>query len=287
MKKIFPDSIIDNTSAKIYNDYNKNYNLIYVIVIVAIVAAIVSIFFIKVDIVVTASGIIKAEGDRNTITSPANGRLSVVKLQENSFVDKGDTLFVIRPDNIIAQLPALNRRQEELSDFILDLNKLIHNASNRRINLRTPVYVQEHISYIDQLSDYEYNTSIAEKNYIREQILFDANVTSAHDFELIQEQYGASQNALDIYKSKALAQWQAQKNQYEKELREVETAITQLNVQTDESVVFAPISGTIQKLENVADGMFVHGGQKIVDLSPDGELIAECYILPKDIRTVN
>ncbi len=187
MKKIFPDSIIDYSSAKIGNDFNKNYNLIYVTVLVAIIAAIVSIFFIKVDIVVTANGIIKAEGDRNTITSPSNGRLSVVKLQENSFVDKGDTLFVIRPDNINAQLPALNRRQEELSDFIFDVNKLINNASNRRINLRTPVYVQEHISYLNQLSDYEYNTSIAEKNFLREQTLFDADVTSAHDFELIQE----------------------------------------------------------------------------------------------------
>jgi HlyD family secretion protein len=29
--------------------------------------------------------------------------------------------------------------------------------------------------------------------------------------------------------------------------------------------------------------MYVHSGQKIVELSPDGDLVAECYIAPKDI----
>ena len=51
-------------------------------------------------------------------------------------------------------------------------------------------------------------------------------------------------------------------------------------------IVCAPASGSIQKFEYIADGMYVHAGQKIVELSPDGELIAECYISPKDIGLI-
>jgi HlyD family secretion protein len=243
-------------------------------------------FFIKLDIMVTASGTIKAEGDWSTITSPANGRLSMVKLQENSFVSKGDTLFVVRPDNINAQIPALNRRRDELSDFIHDINRLVNGVAGEPTNFRSPVYTQEYLSYVDQVNDYEYNISVAEKNFIREQRLYQAGVTSAHDFEIIEEKYEMSVAALNVYKSKAAAQWQSQKNQYQNELREIETSIDQLNIQRNESVVYSPISGTIQKLENVAEGMYVHAGQKIVDLSPDGKLIAECYVLPQDIGLV-
>lgn len=254
MKKLYSDAIVDDSSGQISNLFNRNYNLIYLSVLAAVIAAIVSMFFIEIDIVVTAGGIIKPEGERNTITAPANGRLSMVKLQENSYVCKGDTLFVISPDNITVQLPSLNQRRAELSNFIFDIGRLTNDPSNKRAELRTPVYVQEHISYLEQINDYEYNIAVAEKNFEREQKLYLANVVSGSDFETWKEKYESAKKALAIFKSKALAQWQAQKSQYEKELREAESLIGQLQVQTDESVICSPVSGTIQKLENIADG---------------------------------
>lgn len=285
MKKIFPDSILENSSAQVINDYNRNYNLIYLIVLFVVTATLISIFFIKIQIVVTANGIIKPQGERSDITAPTNGRVSMVKLQENSYVSKGDTLFIISPDNIMVQLPSLNHRKLELMDFINDLDLIIRGETGD-IKLRSPVYSQEYISFKNQLKDYEYNVSIAEKNYLREEKLFKAGVISLYDFEEYKEKYEATKHALDIYKSKTLAQWQIERNQYAKELREVKMALSQLNVQSGESVVCAPLSGTIQKLENVSDGMYVHSGQKIVEISPEGDLIAECYISPKDIGLI-
>jgi HlyD family secretion protein len=47
------------------------------------------------------------------------------------------------------------------------------------------------------------------------------------------------------------------------------------------------MSGTIQSMEKVANGMFVHSGQQIAEISPDGQLVVECYVSTKDIGFIN
>jgi HlyD family secretion protein len=171
MRKIFPDSVVENSSIQIINKLNRNYNLIYITILLTVVVALVSIFFIRTQVVVTATGVIKAEGDGDFITSPISGRLSIVKLHENISVEKGDTLFVIRPDNIMAQLPALNQRKHELTMFINDLGQITEKKSRNEMRLSSSIYLQEYSSYLSQLKDYEYNVSVTEKNFIREKKL--------------------------------------------------------------------------------------------------------------------
>ncbi|MDR3296804.1 MAG: HlyD family efflux transporter periplasmic adaptor subunit, partial [Prevotellaceae bacterium] len=82
------------------------------------------------------------------------------------------------------------------------------------------------------------------------------------------------------------AQWQSDLNRYENEWRDLAAQVEQIDIQRNEAVVTAPTSGAIQSIVQVADGMFVHAGQQIAELSPDGQLIAECAVATKDIGFV-
>ena len=63
-KQLFPPEVIEFSSEKLINDYSKKSRIIYNLIIFAVLAALVSIFFIKVDVSVNGSGILRSEQDK-------------------------------------------------------------------------------------------------------------------------------------------------------------------------------------------------------------------------------
>ena len=57
----------------------------------------------------------------------------------------------------------------------------------------------------------------------------------------------------------------------------------QISIQDAETIITAPVSGTIQRVQTLFDGTFFPAGQQLAEISPDGHLIAECYVAPKDV----
>jgi HlyD family secretion protein len=286
-QKIFPDSIVNNSTEKIIADYRKKTNVIYLTVLFFILAAIVALFFIKIQIGVKASGIIKPKGERNLLAAPVAGKLLLINLYENASVNKGDTLFIVESPTITAQLPALTKRSAELTDMITDLQKLVFEQSVNMESLVSPVYIQSYYFYRAQLADYKHKEQVAQTNYSRQKKLYLNKVIPLSEFEQATADKNNAELARKSFHGSMKAQWQLELNNYENELREVNAKIDQINIQHDETVVKAPMSGTIQSMEKVANGMFVHSGQQIAEISPDGQLVAECYISTKDIGFIN
>lgn len=119
--KLFPDTIVRNTYEQVIADYSKTTYAIYLIVLLTITAVFISLFFVRVDIGVTAIGTIKAYGERNAITAPTSGQLQFIHLEENLQVRKGDTLCIVHSESVLSQKPALLARRAELENMTGDL----------------------------------------------------------------------------------------------------------------------------------------------------------------------
>ena len=52
-------------------------------------------------------------------------------------------------------------------------------------------------------------------------------------------------------------------------------------------IVIAPISGEILQSSDIQTGSIVTSGQKIAEISPDGELVATCFVKPSDIGLIH
>ncbi|MDR0712350.1 MAG: HlyD family efflux transporter periplasmic adaptor subunit [Prevotellaceae bacterium] len=285
--KIFPDSIVNSSTEKIIADYRKPSHAIYATVVIFVIAAIASLFFINVRIGVRASGIIKPQGERNLLTSPATGKLIGVHLSENLPVRCGDTLFIIDSKSITSHLPALKKRRSELLEMIDDLAMLI-DANPAHIDLlKTSLYIHSYHSYTTQLEDYKRKEMVALRSYYRHKQLYDSAVIPLSEFDVVAAEKDNAELSRKAFQSSNRAQWQADLNTLENELRDVAAQIEQINIQCNETVVLAPMSGTIQGIEKVASGMFVHSGQQIAEISPDGLLIAECAVSTKDIGFIS
>lgn len=280
-KKIFPDSVINQSYEQIVAEYNKRTKILYLVILFAIVAVFISLFYIYVDVGVTAVGIIKPRGERNIITAPASGRIKFVNLAENIIVHKGDTVFVIISEAITSQIPALNQRKSEINAMIFDLQNII--ADKNISDFKSPAYTRSYNYYKTQLEELQYKTNVCKTAYEREKKLFDKGITAVAEFEKYEAEYTNAQLAVNTFIRGQRSQWQSDKISYENELRDIETKLAQIKIQNSETVVTATLDGVIQHIENVNDDSYVHTGQKIIEIAPDGDLFAECYIMSNDI----
>jgi HlyD family secretion protein len=281
IKKIFPDSVINQSYETIVAEYGKRSQILYIVVLFTIIAVFVSLFYIYVDVGVTTMGVIKPQGERSIVTAPLSGKIKFVNLSENTLVNKGDTLFIVVSELITSQVPALQQRKIEVNDMIFDLTK-ISNSENVS-NLKSPVYIRIYNYYKTQLAELEHQRNVCETKYEREKKLFEKGIIPSAEFEQYEADYQNANLAVNTFVRGQHSQWQSDKIAYENELREIETKLSQIAIQNNETVVFSPLDGVIQRIENVSNGSYVHSGQKIIEIAPDGDLFAECYVASIDI----
>lgn len=279
---IFPASVLDQSAEQILQKTSRLAGVLYLTVLAAVIGAIAAINFIRVDVSVQASGIIKPREDRTMVMTTASGYVQVHNLTPNARVNAGDTLLVIRSELVAVKLPALEKRRQELADIVEDL-KAITTRSPYSVKLRSPMYKQDVLYYIAQWNEADAKRKQAQQEFERSQRLYAANAISLSEFETDEWAYKQAENAIRTLTGLHKRQWQSDLIGYETELRDIETQIEQINIQNAEAVICAPTDGTIQQVQTLFDGSYVATGQQIAEISPDGDLVAECYIQPRDI----
>ena len=284
-KAIFPVSVLEQSANQIFREKFRLSGVLYLITLLSVMGTILAMVFIKVDVTIKASGLIKPREEHTVLKAPINGYVQTYNLSSNSLVHVGDTLLAIRSDLVSVKLPALEKRKAELESLITDLSAL---TTNDPINVRlsSPMYRQDVLYFLAQWNEADAKRQMTRQVYERSKKLYEANVIPLTEYEPVELEYTQAENAIRTLSDYQKRQWQSDLTAYENELRDVETQISQIEIQTKESFIQSPINGTIQSAQTLFDGSYVTAGQQILEISPDGDLIAECYILPKDIGYV-
>jgi HlyD family secretion protein len=79
------------------------------------------------------------------------------------------------------------------------------------------------------------------------------------------------------------SQWQTDLNTHRAALAELRERQQQLSQERRLYSLTAPVAGTVQQLAGKYAGSYVQAGELLGTISPDGNLLAECYVSPKDI----
>lgn len=284
-KKIFPISVLEQSTDQIF--YKKTFTgIIYTVTVVVLIGAIVALNFISIDINVAANGMIKSKYEHTTITASASGFLYGKALTLNQTVNIGDTLFEIQSDLLNTNIPSLNKRVQELNDMISDLQKLLVDSISQNETFTSLLYRQDALYYISQVNELETKLSYAQIAYNRSKKLYEKAVIPLAELEHIEMDYLQEKNALATLKDFQKKQWQSDLLNYTIELRDVERELNTIEIQNSETFICSPVNGTIQQLQTMFDNVYVQAGQQLAEISPNGDLIAECYISPKDIGYV-
>lgn len=283
MKQIFPKEIIENSVEVLVFKHQTRSKVIYSMLLIFIFSILVSLPFINVKIYTTARGIIKPDKERISLNVISSGKVIFSNISNNQAVKQGDTLLIIDNTALDEKIELTDYQIRQSQKHLEDLKYLAAAGNVKLQNVYSPTYQREVVQYNEKLS--ELNTLLSKRtlDFNRNKTLLEKGVIAKAEFENIKLEYDLALNGLYQFKKQQSSQWQAQLTELEDRIKEIENSKSQYNENQKQYVVLAPSNGTLLNVKGIDTGSFVYSGMTLAEISPDTDLLVECYISPSDI----
>jgi len=283
MKEIFPKEIIENTIEVYRFKHSVNSKIIYAFILLTIVIIGISLSYIYLDIYSSARGILNTKKERNQITSLYSGKIKNIYIKENQTVHKGDTLLIVDNAEGIVKLKLLDKQLEQAKTFSHDLKCLINSKILRIDSLHSIFYQKQYLEYVQKLHELKIRLSKATRDFILQKKLYQKSVIAKVKYENSKYNFDLALNGLSYFENQQRNQWQSELTNQNNKFKKLATNLSQdKNIQKNH-IITASVNGTIQNVKGLEVGDFIITGKPIGEISPNTNLIAECYVLPSDI----
>jgi multidrug resistance efflux pump len=265
--------------------------IIYWIIIGLIVSGLAMLPFIYVDVAVRARGYFQSETSKQVIYSPVQGVVSFNSILLGKKYEKGDTLLKFDTKAIEAQLNAIERRISENYSAIKDLETLVGIANPADHydpeDFLTGRYLSEYLNMEINWSTQQRKFNKTRDDHERNELLYHQEIIPVVDYQKSLYDYTQEQKALDRILISQKSIWQADLMTRRNEATSLSAEVKRLYEDLNNRIVTAPLAGEIIQSSDLQTGTMLYVNQKIAELSPRGELIAICFVSPKDIGMLN
>ena len=253
-----------------------------------VMVTLASLPFIRTTIAVTAQGITRPQSERTEVKPIIGGIIDSIYFKEGSHIAKGEVLLRIK-DRVTQSKKTLNNfeiNQREL--FIHDLEALTASEPDDKIfeRLSAPLYKEQLNKYLHQKADQQSSLRKATNDLDIATKLTNEKVIAKKDLVDAQAQYDRANASYKAFMREQQANWQQSLAQYKLELSQYRDQLNQVNTDASYYEVKAPVSGTLQGINDKYTGGLVQPNEAVCTISPDGDLLGECYVSPKDIGLV-
>lgn len=282
MKQIFPKEISENSIEVHQFKHSNKSKIIYSLILLLLIASLISLPFIKVTIYNTSQGIIRSDKERITIQTINGGKVISHSLKNNLQVKKGDTLLALNNIALTQKFENADKQIKEVNAFLNDLDLL----SNQKISpdqLKSLKYQNEYNFYVQKLKELQTRYRKIRDDYNRNKKLFQKGVVAKTTLNESKLEYDLAINAIYQFKKQQSSTWQSKYVSYQNQLKELENTLIQLKESNNLSIIKAPISGTLLNVKGIEGGSFLTNGMVLAEISPETNLIIECYVNPNDI----
>lgn len=283
MKSIFPKEILKNTEEVYYAQITTNSKIIYLLILAMTILLLASLRFLKVDIYTNAKGILKPNKGRVPLTVINSGRIVRSNLRNNTNVTQGDTLLLMDNSEIVGQLELNSYQLRETVTFITDVELLLGPKFSKNQQLQSSKYKRKRSYYYQNLLELKKRHQKAERDLDRHKILYDKDVISKSEYERKKFDFDIALSNIHQFKEEQQNLWQSDLFRYKNKLVELKSNHKVMTNRKTQFVVTAPVNGTLFTKMLIEPESFISDGTQLGEISPDGELLAECYITPSDI----
>lgn len=280
MNKIFPEEMIKMSVEHHFSRYSTRSVVVYLLILILVTGSFISLFFIRMDIIITGRGIIRSSTEPVSILSLVSGEVFRVNLSENKMVSRGDTLIWLRHDKFSVRMEYLQKLIEENQDFIRDTEHLIN---EQYANLRTELYRTAYWEFRQKLEEsdiiIDHYSKLLERTqrlYLRQVIPF----TELEETEFQLKRYTEERNMIIRMKRN---EWLKQKTDYEQLNKRYSDELSGIMKELNNYFIQSPGTGHLTQSLGIMVGSFITAGQHVALLSPNESLVVETLIPPHDI----
>lgn len=284
--KLFPPEIIENTTESYLPSVSVRSQSIYIFVLLAIIGAFAATPFVFVDVSVQSNGVIRTVAEKNEIRSLVSGLISVAKVKENTPIIQGQTIFVLKTDVLDTKIRLNSYQQNEKRQLIQDLSLLVKIDSSSTLKVKglmSPLCVQQYNQFRYTLQENIQHQRKVKKELDTDRLLYKEKVIAMREFD--EKEYAYNQLVAEFRSSieRQITVWQSDLSRYQIEFTELEALQKQLLEEKEQYVIKASATGTIQQLTGKYVGSSIQAGENLGIISPDSNLLVECYVSPQDI----
>ena len=288
---IIPSALASYTLESYLTKVTPRSRIIYWIIIGIVVFGIALLPFVYVDVSVQARGYFQADIEKQIVYTPFHGKIIFTSVRNGERVSKGDTLLIIDSETIRAQQISLNQRIAENDASINDLEKLTGldslDLKHLNIGLVTKRYQAEFKNVSNQQAIQFQRYQKKKSEHERNELLYNQKIIPEADYEnslfVLRSEKG-NLNQILLYQRSL---WQSDLTIRMNESVKLFADLEQCNEELTNRIVLAPINGEILQSSDIQTGSIVSSGQKITEISPDGELVATCFVKPGDIGLIS
>lgn len=265
--------------------------IIYWIIIGMILTGIAILPIIYVDVSVQARGYFQSDIEKQVIYTPIQGKIIYTSIRNGVPIKKGDTLLVIDTETIRAQHASLMQRITENDSSIIDLERLTKITSEDKKSFHTGLTTQRYRAEFANLKSQQtiqlqkYEKKRAE--HIRNELLYQQQIIPKIEYENSLYSLNSEKDNLRqiILSQKSI--WQNDLTLRRNESVILLADLKQCSEALTNRIILAPIGGEIIQSSDIQTGSIVSPGQKIAEISPEGDLIATCFVKPADIGLIH
>jgi len=265
------------------NGYSKT---IYTFILLFILLFIASLPFIHTDISIKSTGITRPVTERTEVKPIMTGIIDTIYYKEGNNVEKDAVLLKLKDPNTKGKVILNNFEINQRKQFIHDLAILI-NPSDLEFGtidkLTAPVYKQQLAKFTHQKQNLEASINKAKKELDINTPLAKDKIISGKEFYDIQINYQKLQSSYKAFVQEQLSTWQQELSRYKLELSQYKQALNVVNTDATYYLVKAPTSGIIQGINTRYQGGLLQANETLCTISPEGDLIGECYVPTRDI----
>ncbi len=283
---ISPINDISNSAFASNRTYKQHSNFLYIFILASICFFFTLLPFIFTDISIKTTGITRPDNERTEIKSSQSGFIENIFVAEGSKVKKGDVILSIKDPNTKSKTILNQYELSQRREFIHDLTILVNqtNLSEKELqSLISPVYKEQLSKFLFQKEQQQ--TALKKANHELEMNTSLANekVISKKEFFDIQNNQERIQSGYNAFIREQMITWQQEYVKYKLESSQYQLQSQQINAEASFYQVKAATDGFIQGINTKYAGGTIGANEIVCTISPDGNLIGECYVQSRDI----
>jgi len=249
--------------------------VIFILLSGSVLAFIISLAIIKINITVSARGIIRPEAEKSTLLALVPGNVDRILVSEGEPVGAGDTLLVLDFYRLQESMNRCLLRREELEATIADIRLIQAGQKNGLISAGIISAFQQ---CNDQLDNLKIKLDKAVKERKRLETLYKDNLISEKEYDDLYYQEMVLKKELELNRSTYVQMWQDLLEKYLFELRENRSVSEKLLADIRNHIFIAPVSGFVDQFSGIYPRSTLTVNQPVLTISPDTSLIAEIYL---------
>lgn len=291
---LFSTEFLEKIPHSFLPNFKKGTYLFYLFLLLGIIGVFSSLPFIYINISIKSTGITRPSTERTEVKPLLSGIIDTLFYKEGDTVKKESVILRIKDLNTKSKTVLNNLEISQRKQFVNDLEvltfflnnilkKLMGKIENIDSKLESSLYRTQYNRFIHQKREHELLLTKANNEVEMNTILANDHIISRKEFFDIQNN---QERLLETYKaflSEQQTNWLQDLTRYKLELSQYQLQLQQVKTDASYYEVKASTSGIIQGINTRYQGGLLQANETLCTISPEGELIGECYVPTRDI----